>query len=144
MATQQDLDMISSTMQEIPGMVNLCQEVIKALVETTQCCIRKNPFLSFLMPTDYNLARNHIINRCFYAQRRLQNVRKDIISPDLIRAASDLSTIRYLCESCEKINRSNLLRGKKFSCQINEKYGKISTNTFRYELDSIGRIIEKL
>jgi hypothetical protein len=144
MVTYQDLNLISSEMEDIPQMIKLCQETVNALLETNECCTKGNVILSFLAPTDYNRARNQIIVKCASAERRLQDVRRSIISPEAIRAVSHISRIKKLCDGCEKINKTNLLQGKKFCCQIQEKYGQVSVKEFRFELDQIGRIIEKL
>jgi hypothetical protein len=145
MVTYQDLNLISSELEEIPQMAKLCQETVNALLEANECCIRDNIVLSLLLfPTDYNRARKQIIAKCASAERRLQDVRRSIISPEAIRAVSHISRIKKLCASCEKINKTNLQQGKKFSCQIQEKYGQVSVKEFRFELDQIGRIIEKL
>lgn len=144
MTTQDDLNFIASEIDEIPKNIKLCQEIVNALIETNQSCINDSVLISLLDPTDYERARKQIIRKCRSIDLALFHVRKSIISPEAIRAAAYLIEILNICTSCLDINRANIWNNKKFSCQMQEKYGKPSENEFRFELDQIGRIIEKL
>jgi len=141
MATQEELNNVRRGLQELPRMVETCEQVAKALIETKQPLSQAGTPLGVFWGTDYDRARRQIRRRCRLIQNLLRRVRRTALSPDAIRGQSEIRTIQRACERCLFVNRQGLQQGKAFRCLANGQSGQVGGG-FRFRLDLKGNILE--
>ena len=123
-------------------MVETCQQVAEALIETGEQWSRENPLFSSLLPTDYERARKEVIKKCVSAIQQLRTIRKNTLSPDSIRARASISRILECCGDCPASNRRKLANKKSFCCLVQARLGEGAKDEFRFRLDDKGQILE--
>ena len=139
MAKRNEVPLTVTTLYEIPKIVETCQQIAEALIETGEQWSRENPLFSSLLPTDYERARKEIIKKCISARQQLRAIRKKTLSPDAIRARANISRILECCRDCPAANR----RSKKaFCCLVQARLGEGAKDEFRFRLDDKGQILE--
>ena len=143
MATSAHIYSVSAALNEIPKMVETCQQVVAALLEMNRSWSRAHWILLTLFPTDYDRSRNRIVYTCSVTRRELKNLRRATISPESIRALTYVTDIRRCCRKCRKINRANMKANKQFQCQVKEQLNRETRDSFRFRLNEKGQIIEK-
>ena len=142
MAKRNAVHLSVTMLNDIPRMVETCQQIAEALVETSEQWSRINPLCSWLLPTDYERARKDILKKCVSARQHLRIVRKRTLSPDAIRARANISRVLECCEDCPTANRSNLGDQKAFCCLVQARLGEGAKDEFRFRLDDKGQILE--
>ena len=142
MAKGNKVYLTATTLNEIPKMVETCQQVAEALIETGEQWACENFLVSSLLPTDYERARKEIIRKCISACRDLRTIRKQTLSPDAIRARANISKILECCRSCHAANQKRLADKKTFCCLVQARLGEGAEDEFRFRLDDKGQILE--
>lgn len=142
MAKHNGVHLTVTTLNEIPQMVETCQQIAEALIETGEQWSRENPLFSSLLPTDYERARKEIIKKCVSACRQLRTIRKQTLSPDAIRARANISRILECCGDCPATNQKKLADKKAFCCLVQARLGEGAKDEFRFRLDDKGQILE--
>lgn len=142
MAKRNEVHLTVTMLNDIPRMVETCQQIAEALIETSEQWSRTNPLCSWLLPTDYERARKEILKTCVSARKHLRIVRKRTLSSDAIRARANISRVLECCEDCSAANRSNLCDKKAFCCLVQDRLGERAKDEFRFRLDDKGQILE--
>lgn len=142
MAKRNEVQLTATMLHEIPRMVETCQQIAEALIETGEQWSSENSLFSSLLPTDYERARKEIIRKCVSACRQLRTIRKKTLSPDAIRARANISSVLECCGDCPVANRRNLANKKAFCCLVQARLGEGAKDGFRFRLDDKGQILE--
>ena len=142
MAKRNEVQLTATTLNEIPKMVDICQQIAEALIETGEQWSREALLFSSFLQTDYERARKEIIKKCISASQHLRTIRKKTLSPDAIRARGNISKILECCGDCPAANQRNLTNKKAFCCLVQARLGEGAKDEFRFRLDDKGQIIE--
>ena len=143
MATQREINTVTAMLNVIPGTVENCHQVAIALVETNQRLSKliHRPLRWF--STDFDRARNQVMNKCAEAIRQIQNIRRKTLSPDLIRVTAQIAEICNCCRRCRSINLKNLKAGKEFTCLAHQPAQKDMIGGFSLKPDEKGQTKEQ-
>jgi len=140
MATRQEIDAASRSLLRLPEQIELCGAVASALIESEEAWWAEG---FFARSTDYQRARDQVQRELQGARSQIRRIRRDTLSPDLIRA--DNRTLRMLdcCQKCPQANDQNLKAKKPFACLIKENGGQDALAPTRFTLDEQGQIHER-
>ena len=143
MVTKEQIETISRNLQGLPADVELCHQVVMALIETNQNWFTADTNSPDNFPAEYQRALNQVISKCSHLIQQLQNVRREILSPDAIRVTGHVTGILHCCHNCSQANQENISNGKAFSCQAQQQLKQTGKDGFRFTLDQKGQIVEK-
>ena len=137
MATQQQIHETTAAMGRLPSNIELCESLALALLETGQS------LRGFFSSTDYERSSAQNITSIRQILRQITQMRKDTLSPDLVRAHSRISNMHRCCQECPEVNEQRLAKKKEpFRCLIKERCGTAATTIFRFTLDDKGNLHE--
>jgi len=86
-------ELISEKLKLIQELAATCQQAAIALIETQNPWIRKG-LLAFFRPTDYERARNEVLDSLYQAARGAAKARRESINPAAIRTAAYLKRLQ--------------------------------------------------
>jgi hypothetical protein len=140
MARTEDFAAASRALTAIPEQLTTCERVALALVETSQMWVSTGSW--FAGKTDFEWARDGVLQSLKDVKRQLQRIRGSELSPDAIRAFAFVESLRKHCESCIQMNQQSIAEGKLFSCPARRELEQPSSGPARFRLDQKGNILE--
>ncbi|MFC1636832.1 hypothetical protein ACFL5Z_18565 [Planctomycetota bacterium] len=140
MATKEQLDSITDSLNSVPEITKNCHDIVLALIEIDQR-ISYGKLWARIAPTEYDRAREQIISTCRSTIRELINIRSTLLSPEAIKATSYLYHVVNCCKKCPAQNKKNTAAGKSFSCLLKESFKENSPREFHFKLNKKGQIV---
>jgi hypothetical protein len=138
MATAREITTTLAGLQSLPGQVDTCKGVVRALIETGQVWHQTSIWQS---PTDCDRAREQVMDACGRLFGRLRKVRRTSLSPAAIRAQDYVAKIRACCAFCPKANADRARSGG-FRCVVEERFKARGATAPRFRLGPDGEILE--
>jgi len=117
---RKDAKAIEAKLKEIPKVLDVCEQVGKALVETGQDWWASG---FWAQPTDFQRARDRSIAKLCKVEQDLHQVRSTGFSPEAIRATVYIRTLAKACQDCPEANRKSIEQGAGFTCRARAHLG---------------------
>lgn len=134
---------MTTDLQQLPQVIQTCEQVAQAMIDTGQKWGPDSGFLAMLCPTDDARARYSVEQCCSAVLSRLKRIRRDTLSPDAIRTCSLVLQMKECCQHCPEANRVNIKDARQFACLIRQRFPKRAGSGFRFKLNEKGQIIEQ-
>lgn len=141
MATQAQLNTAARQYEIAAAHVAICAEVAKAQLEVGEGLVASRGFFSS-PETEYQRARKIIMAAATEGRRLMELLRRDTLSPALIRGMYGFVHVGTCCEQCLAVNSARLAEGKSFVCLISERSPGVLQNQFRFMIADKGQIRE--
>jgi hypothetical protein len=119
MVTRQDTK-VAARLKDIPKLLDVCEQVGKALVETGQEWWASG---FFAPTTDFQRVRDKSMAELCTVERDLQKIRSTAFSPEAIRATTYVRTLLQACQDCHEANQESIEQGTGFTCLAREHLG---------------------
>lgn len=140
MATPADIKATTDAIGNLPERIDLCERVARTLLEVGKP-LEHVPVL--MHPSDYQRARRRVQQGCEQALMLVRRVRRDTISPDLIRSEAAVEAVAACCAECPTCNRTRIARGEGFECQVRVAAATGGRPSIRFVLSPEGAVHER-
>lgn len=112
-------ELIPEKLKHVQELAAKCQQAAIALIETRNSWIGKDLFSLFRL-TDYERARDEVLNNLCQAARGVAKARRESINPAAIRTAAYLKRLKKCCRHCHEENEKAAMPGNNFYCRLQE------------------------
>lgn len=142
MVSKERLQGLATRLQGLAGKITLCGDVARALVETGQEWDSVvEPQLDRML-TDFGRSRQEMLSAAQMALGEMFEIRRELLSVDVIRASAYVTKIIEECQGCPRSNRSRIDAGQPFACAVLKRLESHMENPFRFSLNEKGQIVE--
>ena len=126
---------LAGLIRALPARIDTCRSIAEALIEVGRPLSEDG---IFSLPTDFQRARSGVRDQCRRGREMIDAIRRNTLSPDLIRADAACERIESCCERCLRLNTRRLAEDEDFACEAKGA----SRTGLRFELNEKGQILE--
>lgn len=140
MATREELNNFSANMAALSQMIGGCEDLALAHIEVGEPWMKEWP-MSALNPPEFQRSRRAILDMSRGLIQQAARMRRNTLSPHLIRAHGQLQIYQTSCLQCPAQNQHHLASQEPFRCLLKERQA-LGNGGFRFQMDEGGDVRE--